>query len=109
MSSLYPNTNRGRRVRRPHPESKQTRAYVSKVVEALRGNPSKLKIIKQNCDEFRQQRFLKRGLLLAIERFDWVFAVDDDVERICQQILADDYIGKRLRRYPLLFKGVLDD
>ncbi|MEJ6474724.1 hypothetical protein [Pseudoalteromonas piscicida] len=109
MSSLYPNTNRGRRVRRPRPESKQTRAYIEKVVATLRAEPSKLNIIKQNCENYRQQSFLKRGFLLAIERFDWVFAVDNDVERIVQQILADDYIGKRLRRYPLLFKGVLDD
>ena len=54
------------------------------------------------------QQFLKRGFLLAIERFDWVFEASNDVEQICAQILADDYIGKRLRRYPLLYKGVIE-
>ncbi|MBE0390007.1 hypothetical protein PLUTE_b1128 [Pseudoalteromonas luteoviolacea DSM 6061] len=36
----------------------------------------------------------------------WVLAVDDDIDRICKQIMSDDYIGTRLRKYPLLFKGV---
>ncbi|MDW7548551.1 hypothetical protein [Pseudoalteromonas peptidolytica] len=109
MRSLYPNSNRGRRVRRPRPERNQTRVYIEQVVVALKANPDKINIIKRNCSEYRQQSFLKRGFLLAIERFDWVFAIDDDVHRICEQILADDYIGKRLRRYPLLFRGVLND
>ena len=81
--------------------------YIERVVAELRQCPSKLAVIKRNCDEYRSQRYLKKGFLLAIERFDWVFEVDDDIERIAQQILADDYIGQRLRRYPLLFKGVL--
>ncbi|WP_419148819.1 hypothetical protein [Pseudoalteromonas 'SMAR'] len=109
MSSLYPRTSVGRRPRRPRAESKQTRHYIDRVITELLQQPHKLSIIKANCEYYRQQSYLKRGFLLAIERFDWVFAVDDDVERICQQILADDYIGKRLRRYPLLYKGVLDD
>jgi hypothetical protein len=46
--------------------------------------------------------------LLAIERFDWVFEATNDVDQICEQIMADDYIGNRLRRYPLLFKGVVN-
>lgn len=82
--------------------------FINQVIAALQADPSKLSIIRQNLDEYRQQQFLKRGFLLAIERFDWVFEATDDVQQICSQILADDYIGNRLRRYPLLFKGIVN-
>lgn len=82
-------------------------AFIDKVVQQLRADPSKLNIIKRNLTEYRQQRFLKRGFLLAIERFDWVFAASHDINDVCEQILADDYIGKRLRRFPLLFQGII--
>ncbi|ATC94941.1 hypothetical protein [Pseudoalteromonas tunicata] len=81
--------------------------FIRLVIAELKRSPDKISIIKQNCDYYRQQTFLKKGFLLAIERFDWVFEVDDDIERICQQIQADDFIGNRLRRYPLLFKGII--
>ncbi|KPH62499.1 hypothetical protein ADS77_12420 [Pseudoalteromonas porphyrae] len=100
MVSLH----RPRRAR-PKNNSKGT-VFINHVIERLREDPSKLNIIRKNLDEYRQQRFLKRGFLLAIERFDWVFEASNNVDDICEQILADDYIGNRLRRYPLLFKGV---
>lgn len=94
--------------RRAKPESKQQIAFINSVVSELKNNPSKLQIIRGNLDYYRQQRFLKRGFLLAIERFDWVFEATDNIDEICAQILAQDYIGQRLRRYPLLFKGVIE-
>ncbi|MFY8275187.1 hypothetical protein AAEU32_13760 [Pseudoalteromonas sp. SSDWG2] len=97
------------RSRRHRPTPAHLQQYIEKVVDALRNDPTKLSIIRANLQHYRQQPFLKRGFLTAIERFDWVFAAHQDVEQICSQILSDDYIGKRLRRYPLLFKGVLDD
>ncbi|MFK3863276.1 hypothetical protein [Pseudoalteromonas rhizosphaerae] len=92
---------------RPANKQNQHTDFIAKVVQQLRDDESKLAIIKSNLEEYRQQRFLKRGFLTAIERFDWVFEASDNIEDICQQILADDYIGQRLRRYPLLFKGIL--
>ncbi len=89
-------------------ESKQQQVFINQVISELKNNPDKLDIIRNNLSYYRQQQFLKRGFLLAIERFDWVFEASNDVEQICTQILADDYIGKRLRRYPLLYKGVLE-
>ncbi|CAH9062408.1 hypothetical protein PSECIP111951_03665 [Pseudoalteromonas holothuriae] len=83
--------------------------FIIAALNELKVHPEKLEIIKTNCAEFKQQPYLKRGLLLAVERFEWVFAIDDDVQRIAKQVLADDYIGNRLRRYPLLFKGVICD
>ncbi|WP_404343865.1 hypothetical protein [Pseudoalteromonas mariniglutinosa] len=94
---------------RSRAESKQQQAYIATVVAALKHDPSKLAIIRHNLAYYRQQTFLKKGFLLAIERFDWVFAACNDVDEICAQICADDYIGKRLRRYPLLYKGVLNE
>ncbi|BBN83959.1 hypothetical protein PA25_39440 [Pseudoalteromonas sp. A25] len=84
-------------------------AFIHAALEELRQNPKKLSIVKQNCLAFKQQPFLKRGLLVAVERFEWVFEVDDDIERVIAQVLAEDYIGNRIRRYPLLFKGVVND
>ncbi|NOU50360.1 hypothetical protein HG263_07370 [Pseudoalteromonas sp. JBTF-M23] len=83
--------------------------FIHAALEELKANPDKLDIIKNNCNVFKQQPFLKKGLLLAVERFEWVFEVDDNIDRIVAQVLADDYIGKRIRRYPLLFKGVVSD
>ncbi|MBD1583880.1 hypothetical protein [Pseudoalteromonas sp. S16_S37] len=83
--------------------------FIYAALEELKANPHKLDIVKSNCNAFKQQPFLKKGLLLAVERFEWVFEVDDNIERIIAQVLADDYIGKRIRRYPLLFKGVASD
>ena len=86
----------------------QTQGLGSNFINELKNNPDKLDIIRDNLSYYREQQFLKRGFLLAIERFDWVFEASNDVDQICAQILADDYIGKRLRRYPLLYKGVLE-
>ena len=94
--------------RRVKAESKQQQVFINQVINELKSNPGKLDIIRENLSYYREQQFLKRGFLLAIERFDWVFEASNDVEQICAQILADDYIGKRLRRYPLLYKGILE-
>ncbi|WP_199886185.1 hypothetical protein [Pseudoalteromonas sp. T1lg23B] len=85
------------------------RAFIIAALNELKAHPNKLAILKQNCQLYKQQAHLKRGLLKAIERFEWVFEVDDDIDRIIEQILAQDYIGNRIRRYPLLFKGIVDD
>lgn len=101
---MHRNSGRPRAPRKNNQHS----LFISNVVQQLRENPSKIAIIKRNLEEYRQQRFLKRGFLIAIERFDWVFEASDDIEDICQQMLANDYIGNRLRRYPLLFKGIIE-
>lgn len=95
------------RHRQSRPESKQHSAYIQQVIAALQNDPSKLSIIRANLAYYKEQQFLKKGFLLAIERFDWVFEASDNVDAVCSQIMADDYIGKRLRRYPLLYKGIL--
>ncbi|MEG3757706.1 hypothetical protein V5096_07070 [Pseudoalteromonas carrageenovora] len=100
---MYP-----RKVRK-RSDSKLNTSFINQVIAALKSDPAKLAIIRKNLEYYRNQHHLKRGFLLAIERFDWVFEASDDVNFICDQILADDYIGNRLRRYPLLFKGVLDE
>ncbi len=100
---MYP-----RKVRK-RSDSKLNTAFINQVIAALKSDPSKLAVIQENLEKYRSQRHLKRGFLLAIERFDWVFEASDDVNFICEQILADDYIGNRLRRYPLLFKGVISE
>ncbi|MCQ8878432.1 hypothetical protein NQT69_10515 [Pseudoalteromonas shioyasakiensis] len=98
---------RSQRRRRTTPT--RNTLFINRVIAALQADPSKLAIIRNNLNEYRQQPFLKRGFLIAIERFDWVFEATDDVQQICEQIMADDYIGNRLRRYPLLFKGVINE
>ncbi|MGO2181881.1 MULTISPECIES: hypothetical protein [Pseudoalteromonas] len=87
--------------------SKLNTSFITQVIIELEANPNKLEIIRHNLAYYRTQTHLKKGFLLAIERFDWVFAACNNVDEICAQIMADDYIGNRLRRYPLLFKGIL--
>ncbi|CAM4189415.1 hypothetical protein [Pseudoalteromonas byunsanensis] len=101
-----------KRTRKRQPNKRDDsrhRTFIIAALDELKAHPSKLTIIKQNCQHYKQQAHLKRSLLIAIERFEWVFEVDDDVDRIIEQILAEDYIGNRIRRYPLLFKGVVND
>ncbi|KID55748.1 hypothetical protein JF50_15410 [Pseudoalteromonas luteoviolacea] len=85
-------------------QSSQT--YMKQVVDALRQNPTAIGVIKANCQYYQEQAYLKKGLKRTIERLEWILAADDDIERICQQIMADDHIGNKCRQYPLLFKGV---
>ncbi|WP_372760522.1 hypothetical protein [Pseudoalteromonas sp.] len=97
----------------PKPRKRRTNHYdshfIAAVIAELKAQPHKVAIIRANLAYYRTQNHLKRGFLLAIERFDWVFAACHDVDEMCAQIMADDYIGQRLRRYPLLYKGVLAD
>lgn len=84
----------------------QNQSYIEQAVANLKQNPAKLRILRENCELLAQQYSMNKGLLRAIERVEWVFCVDDDIERICKQILDNDYIGNKIRRYPLLFKGI---
>ncbi|MCF6439638.1 hypothetical protein L1077_09375 [Pseudoalteromonas luteoviolacea] len=79
---------------------------MEQVVSALRQNPEAIEIIKTNCQHYQSQAYLKKGLKRTIEHLEWVLAADNDIERICTQIMADDHIGGKFRQYPLLFKGV---
>ena len=94
--------------RRNRPTSSLNLQFINQVIAQLKSEPEKLQLIKNNLAYYRAQTHLKRGFLLAIERFDWVFEATDNIDEICEQIMADDYIGNRLRRYPLLFKGVVE-
>lgn len=98
-------TSRRQRKHKPHAQNLQ---YLLSVINALRANPEKLAIVKHNVDEYQSQQYLKRGFLVALERMEWLFEANLSIDEFCQQILADDYIGNRIRRYPLIFKGVLD-
>jgi hypothetical protein len=88
--------------------NKLNTVFIDQVITELKSHPNKLEIVQANLARYRSQTYLKRGFLLAIERFDWVFEASNNIDEICAQIMADDYIGNRLRRYPLLFKGVLE-
>lgn len=94
--------------RRNRPTNSRNLQFINQVIAQLKAEPEKLQLIKNNLAYYRAQTHLKRGFLLAIERFDWVFEATDNIDEICDQIMADDYIGNRLRRYPLLFKGVVE-
>lgn len=98
-------TSRRQRKHKPYAQNLQ---YLLSVINALRANPEKLAIVKHNVDEYQSQQYLKRGFLVALERMEWLFEANLSIDEFCQQILADDYIGNRIRRYPLIFKGVLD-
>ncbi|MEC8327181.1 MAG: hypothetical protein VX100_14025 [Pseudomonadota bacterium] len=93
------------RKEKPHPQQQQ---YLKSVIAALQAEPEKLNIIKQNIAHYQSQAYLKRGFLRALERMEWLFEANLTIDEFCQQIMADDYIGNRIRRYPLIFKGVLD-
>ncbi|KZN69333.1 hypothetical protein [Pseudoalteromonas luteoviolacea] len=95
--------------RRPKRDNKTSEDYIYRVLAELQSHPNKLATLHDNCEFYQQQQFLKKGFQRAIEHMQWVLAVDKDVNRICTQIMADDYIGIRLRKYPLLFKGIIQN
>lgn len=96
-----------RRVRSTRKQNPKLVHYFVSVTEELRHHPKKLEIVRQNLAYYQSQSYLKSGFLKALERMEWVFEANLSIEQICQQIMADDYIGNRIRRYPLIFKGVL--
>ncbi|WP_372768288.1 hypothetical protein [Pseudoalteromonas sp.] len=98
-------TLRRHRKEKLHPKNQH---YLLSVIEELKANPEKLAIVKHNVDEYQTQQYLKRGFLIALERMEWLFEADLSIDEFCQQILADDYIGNRIRKYPLIFKGVIE-
>ncbi|MEM6983727.1 MAG: hypothetical protein AAF510_12180, partial [Pseudomonadota bacterium] len=79
--------------RRNRPTSSRNLQFINQVIAQLKAEPEKLQLIKNNLAYYRAQTHLKRGFLLAIERFDWVFEATDNIDEICDQIMADDYIG----------------
>jgi hypothetical protein len=92
------------RRRKSHPT--QTEFFIT-VTQELTAHPRKLDLVRSNIAYYQSQSYLKAGFLKALERMEWVFEANLSCDEICQQILADDYIGNRIRRYPLIFKGVL--
>lgn len=93
------------RKRNQHPHNQQ---YILSVITALKAEPEKIAIVKRNVVEYQHQQYLKKGFLLALERMEWLFEANLTIDEFCEQLVADDYIGNRIRRYPLIFKGVLD-
>ena len=86
----------------------QNQHYLLSVIEKLKANPEKLAIVKSNVAEYKSQQYLKKGFVMALERMEWLFEANLSIDEFCQQILAEDYIGNRIRRYPLIFKGVIN-
>ncbi len=97
-----------RRQRRPRKrdEASVNLAYLSRVFEELARQPGKIAQVRANLDEYRQQRFLPRGFIRAIERCEWVLDLGEDIELLQRAVFEDSDTGRRLRQYPLLFKGI---
>ena len=64
---MYP---RKLRNRPSNTSNKLNTNFINQVVEELKADPSKVSIIQDNLEQYRAQTHLKRGFLLAIERFD---------------------------------------
>lgn len=80
--------------------------YFEQVFAELRRHPDKIAIVRHNIAEFQAQPFLKKGLHTAIDRLLLVFEDSDDIELLYRQVMSED-IGQRVRRYPLIFKGII--
>lgn len=96
------------RRRANRPTKPQDMHYIQSVLNTLKAHPERIKILEQNCNEYKQQTHLKRGFLRAIERLEWVIHASQNIEEFEHSILADDYLGNVIRRYPLLFKGIVN-
>jgi hypothetical protein len=81
-------------------------AYFEQVFAVLRLHPEKIAIVRRNIAEFQAQPYLKKGLHTAIDLLLLVFEDDNDIELLYRQVMSDD-IGQRVRRYPLIFKGII--
>ncbi|AZG73918.1 hypothetical protein [Shewanella livingstonensis] len=97
---------RQRRSNRATPA--QHMVYFEQVFAELRLHPEKIAIVRRNIAEFQSQPYLKQGLHTAIDRLLLVFEDDDDIELLYRQVMSDD-IGQRVRRYPLISKGIISN
>ncbi|WMN62171.1 hypothetical protein NI389_20470 (plasmid) [Pseudoalteromonas xiamenensis] len=88
------------------PTNSKNSAYVEAALEQLKLEPSKLSLLESNCQQFKNEYSFNKGLLTAIERLEWILCIDDDIERITHRVLSDDYISRKIVKYPLLFKGI---
>ncbi|MBB1437467.1 hypothetical protein H5202_02045 [Shewanella sp. SG41-4] len=108
MAAVY--FKRGSSAPRPRRSSRATpvlhTVFFEQVFAELRLNPDKIAIVRSNIAEFQAQPYLKKGLHTAIDRLLLVFEDDNDIELLYRQVMSDD-IGQRVRRYPLIFKGII--
>ena len=109
MSKAYhPFTAARARPERKQGANKTTERYLQQVFAELEQSPEKIAIIGRNMQYYKQQRYLKRGFLRAIERLEWLFETEPSVDLVKQVVFEDSYSGKKLRSYPLLFKGIIE-
>ena len=101
-------SRRPRRARQ-RPANSQNMDYLRRVFAVLKREPDKIARVKQNIAEYQQQTFLPKGFIKAIERCEWVLDLGDNVDMLERAVFEDSDTGKRLRRYPLLFKGIIND
>ena len=109
MSRAYhPFASKRNRTERKRGSRKVTSHYLQQVFAELHRQPEKLQLIAQNMQHYKQQIYLKRGFLKAIERLEWIFDEQPSVELVEELVFEDSYSGQRLRSYPLLFKGIIN-
>jgi hypothetical protein len=97
-----------RQRRSNHTTPAQHMTYFEQVFAELRRHPEKIAIVRHNIAQFQAQPYLKKGLHTAIDRLLLVFEDDKDIERLYRQVMSDDDIALRVRRYPLIFKGIIN-
>ncbi|WP_351077107.1 hypothetical protein [Shewanella sp. CAL98-MNA-CIBAN-0140] len=96
-----------RQRRSNHTTPAQHMTYFEQVFAELRRHPEKIAIVRYNIAQFQAQPYLKKGLHTAIDRLLLVFEDDNDIELLYRQVMSDDNIALRVRRYPLIFKGII--
>jgi hypothetical protein len=96
-----------RQRRSNHTTPAQHMTYFEQVFTELRLHPEKIAIVRHNIAQFQAQPYLKKGLHTAIDRLLLVFEDDNDIELLYRQVMSDDNIALRVRRYPLIFKGII--
>lgn len=96
--------HRGARAFRERPEP--PRDYFDKALAALKADPRKLEIVRDNLRHYEQQAHLPKRVHRALKRFSYLLAVTDDPDEIARWVLQDSYEGNAFRQFPLIFKGL---
>ncbi|TKB54209.1 hypothetical protein [Ferrimonas aestuarii] len=100
---------RGRRQKaRNYALSQQERDFCTQIISAIEQDPTRLSIVAENLAHYRKMQFLSRGKLRTLDELGWALEVENSLDAIKTMLLSPTRSGQRLRRFPLLFRNVLN-
>ncbi|WP_028116743.1 hypothetical protein [Ferrimonas senticii] len=109
MPSSFESTSRAspRRRGRSLTVSPREQHYFTQVFARLRAEPKCWQQVVDNYQYFLTRAHLSRSNQRALRDLGWLIEANCSIAEVEQAVLAETRSGQRLRRFPLLFRGLL--